>query len=100
MRVSEDNASIKSLKTVSWKQDEEELTSSLEVLQALESPLETTDVKHEGQGFLLYHNKIFVTPQSTKSVNGIDTTGICEELLAGETVSIKCLVFLNFSVRG
>jgi hypothetical protein len=56
----------------------------------------TSEIKHEGQGLLVYHNKIFVTPQSTQAVNVIDTTGIKEELLQGETVSNKCLVFLIF----
>jgi hypothetical protein len=59
------------------------------------------ETQHEGMGLLLYHNRIFVQPKSTTAVNGVDTTGISEELLKGDTVSNnKCLVFLNFAVRG
>lgn len=48
---------------------------------------------HEGQGFLAYHNLI-------RSVNGIDTSNIKDELLLGHPINNNSLTFLNLIVRG
>jgi hypothetical protein len=106
LRVSEEQASIKSLIAMDVIEEEDRNRFNdhlagmrLEEVQQRDNEKET-ESQHEGMGLLLYHNRIFVQPKSTTAVNGVDTTGISEELLKGDTVSNKCLVFLNFAVRG
>jgi transposase InsO family protein len=105
LRITEEHASIKSLRAIQQiGLERQSLTDQLDKLKLEESDermqVAHNEIQHDGVGLLLFHNKIFVTPQSTVAINGVDTAGISEELLRGETVSNDCLVFLNFSVRG
>jgi hypothetical protein len=104
LRVSEEQASIKSLiaMDVTEEEDRSRLNDHLAGMRLEEvqerNTEKETETHHEGMGLLLYHNRIYVQPKSTTAVNGVDTTDISEELLKGDTVSNKCLVFLNFAV--
>jgi hypothetical protein len=102
LRVSEENASIKTLIKVENGDETAliaQLQEELEKLRIENQQIRNNDddiTRNEGLGLLLNRqNGITVKPGNMKSVNGIDTSGICQELLTGEEVSNKSLVFLN-----
>jgi hypothetical protein len=97
LKITEDYASIKSLRDITIEEAEEKRNSLLEEIARLNEALEDKEreVQHEGSGGIMYikHNMIH-------SINGVDTSEIADELLEENQTNNSSLVFLNFSVRG
>jgi len=112
LRISEESASIKSIRQQeiidkrnarepivinalrhSTTDIESTLSQRIDALQSLVQGKADKVILHEGHGLLAYHNLI-------RSVNGVDTSNIKDELLLGHPINNNSLTFLNLVIRG
>ena len=113
LRITEESASIKSIRQQeiidkrserdtpiainairhSTTDIESTLSQRIDALQSIVQGKADKVILHEGHGFLAYHNLI-------RSVNGVDTSNIQDELLMGHPINNNSLTFLNLTIRG